>query len=126
MDKTRSAGILLPIASLPSPYGVGDFGKEARSFADTLSKAGFKYWQILPLTPLGYGHSPYQPFSSFAMDELYVDLEDLKEKGYLDEIPPFGGLVKGKVSYEASRESIRIASTPSSRPTPGSRTTPPS
>ena len=104
MDKTRSAGILLPIASLPSPYGVGDFGKEARSFADTLSKAGFKYWQILPLTPLGYGHSPYQPFSSFAMDELYVDLDDLKEKGYLDEIPPFGGLVKGKVSYEASRE----------------------
>ena len=104
MDKTRSAGILLPIASLPSPYGVGDFGKEARSFADTLSKAGFKYWQILPLTPLGYGHSPYQPFSSFAMDELYVDLEDLKEKGYLDEIPPFRGLVKGKVSYEASRE----------------------
>lgn len=99
----RRAGVLLPVASLPGAHGVGDFGKDAYDFVDSLHKGGFTLWQILPLNPLGYGHSPYQPFSSFAMDELYVDLFDLAEEGYLDHLPPFEP-TPGKVSYERSRE----------------------
>ncbi len=79
----RMAGILMPIASLPSEDGVGSFGKEAYAFVDMLSDMGIRIWQILPLNPLGYGNSPYQPFSSYAGDELYVDLELLAEDGYL-------------------------------------------
>lgn len=79
----RMAGILMPVASLPSEDGVGSFGKEAYAFVDMLSDMGIKIWQILPLNPLGYGNSPYQPFSSYAGDELYVDLELLAEDGYL-------------------------------------------
>jgi 4-alpha-glucanotransferase len=52
-------------------------------------KAGFKLWQILPLNPLGYGHSPYQPFSSFAFDDLYIDLDELTEQGFIEAVPPF-------------------------------------
>lgn len=79
----RMAGILMPIASLPSKDGVGSLGKEAYAFVDMLSDMGIRIWQILPLNPLGYGNSPYQPFSSYAGDELYVDLELLAEDGYL-------------------------------------------
>ena len=62
----RTSGILLPVASLPSKYGIGAFSKEAYEFVDTLEKAGQSYWQILPLGPTGYGDSPYQSFSTFA------------------------------------------------------------
>ena len=79
----RSAGILLPIASLPSPYGIGTFGKTAFQFIDFLSKAGQKYWQILPLGPISYGDSPYQSFSSFAGNPYFIDLDILKEEGLL-------------------------------------------
>ncbi len=85
----RAAGILFPIASLPSRHGVGAFDKTARKFVDELSKAGYKIWQILPLNPLGYGHSPYQPFSSYAMDELYVDLDALYEQGLIARAPDY-------------------------------------
>ena len=57
---TRGAGILLPISSLPSPYGIGTFGKAAYEFADKLKKAGQTYWQVLPIGPTSYGDSPYQ------------------------------------------------------------------
>ena len=60
----RSSGILMHITSLPSPYGVGTMGKEAYKFVDFLKKAGQKFWQILPLTPTGYGDSPYQSCST--------------------------------------------------------------
>jgi 4-alpha-glucanotransferase len=70
----RVSGILCPVSALPSRFGIGDFGKESRVFVDLAKEAGFSLWQILPLNPLGYGHSPYQPFSSFAIEELYVDL----------------------------------------------------
>ena len=56
----RASGILLPVTSLPSPYGIGCFSKEAYEFVDQLEKGGEKYWQILPLGPTGYGDSPYQ------------------------------------------------------------------
>jgi len=69
------------ISSLPTPYGIGTMGKEARKFADFLEKAGQKYWQILPICPTSYGDSPYQSFSSFAGNPYFIDLDILcKEK----------------------------------------------
>ena len=62
----RTAGILMPITSLPSPYGVGTLGQCARDFIQFLYRAGQTYWQILPICPTGYGDSPYQSFSSYA------------------------------------------------------------
>ena len=56
----RESGILMPVSSLPGPYGIGCFGKEAFKFVDFLADAGQKIWQILPLSPTGYGDSPYQ------------------------------------------------------------------
>ncbi|WP_099469070.1 4-alpha-glucanotransferase [Konateibacter massiliensis] len=79
----RASGILLPIASLPSEYGIGCFSKEAYSFVDKLEKAGQKYWQLLPLGPTGYGDSPYQSFSTFAGNPYFIDLNELIKKGYL-------------------------------------------
>lgn len=58
----RSSGVLMHISSLPSPYGIGTMGKEARKFVDFLDKSGQKYWQILPICPTSYGDSPYQSF----------------------------------------------------------------
>lgn len=79
----RECGILLPISSLPSPYGIGSFSKEAYEFADRLAQAGQHYWQILPLGPTGYGDSPYQSFSAFAGNPYFIDLESLVEEGLL-------------------------------------------
>ena len=73
----RSAGILMPISSLPSPYGIGTFGKAAYRFADFLHEAGQKYWQLLPLGPTSYGDSPYQAFSTFAGNPYFIDLDTL-------------------------------------------------
>ena len=63
----RASGILLPVFSLPSEYGIGCFSKDAYTFVDMLKSAGQSYWQILPLGPTGYGDSPYQSFSTFAL-----------------------------------------------------------
>lgn len=77
----RSGGVLMPISSLPSPYGIGTMGKAAKDFVDFLVDAGQKYWQILPICPTSYGDSPYQSFSSFAGNPYFIDLEYLcKEK----------------------------------------------
>lgn len=81
----RKSGILLPVSSIPSKYGIGTFSKQAYEFIDLLEKAGQSYWQILPLGPTGYGDSPYQSFSTFAGNPYYIDLEDLIEEGYLTE-----------------------------------------
>ncbi|MBP3896210.1 MAG: 4-alpha-glucanotransferase, partial [Mogibacterium sp.] len=65
MENTkRSAGILMPIFSLPSPYGIGTLGQASREFVDFLHASGQKYWQMLPVGPVSYGDSPYQSFSS--------------------------------------------------------------
>ena len=82
----RKAGILMPVASLPSRYGCGDFGPQAYHFAQLLKQAGFSIWQILPLNPLGYGNSPYQPYSSYAMDDLYLSLDLLAKEGLIQKI----------------------------------------
>jgi 4-alpha-glucanotransferase len=71
------------ITSLPSPYGIGTFGADAEAFVDWLVSAGQKYWQILPLSPTGYGESPYQSFSTFAGNPLLIDLDDLAAHGLL-------------------------------------------
>ena len=79
----RASGILLPVSSLPSKYGIGCFSKEAYQWIDQLKEAGQSYWQILPLAPTSYGDSPYQSFSSFAGNPYFIDLEELMEEGVL-------------------------------------------
>lgn len=79
----RTSGILMPIFSLPSPYGIGTFGKAAFDFVDFLNKSGQSYWQILPLNPTGFGDSPYQSFSSFAGNPYFIDLDILIQEGLL-------------------------------------------
>lgn len=98
----RSAGILLPIFSLPGAYGAGVLGAEAREFVDFLRAAGQKWWQILPLGPTGGGNSPYTSESTFAGNPLLIDLEHLAAKGLLDQadletarVPPAAGIDYG-------------------------------
>ena len=79
----RTSGILFPIFSLPSKYGIGCFSKEAYEFVDFLASAEQTYWQILPLGPTSYGDSPYQSFSTFAGNPYFIDLEKLIEEGLL-------------------------------------------
>lgn len=86
MTKTmlkRGAGILMPISSLPSPYGIGTFGKDAYEFVDLLKRARQSYWQVLPLGPTSFGDSPYQPFSAFAGNPYFIDLDILREEGLI-------------------------------------------
>ena len=79
----RGAGILLPISSLPSPYGIGTMGRDAYDFVDMLKRAGQKYWQVLPIGPTSFGDSPYQSFSAFAGNPYFIDLDTLIEEGLL-------------------------------------------
>ena len=79
----RESGILMPVSSLPGPYGIGCFGKAAYQFVDFLAAAGQHIWQILPLSPTGYGDSPYQSCSAFAGNPYFIDLEDLAAQGLL-------------------------------------------
>ena len=79
----RESGILLPVSSLPSKYGVGCFSSEAYEFVDALVKAGQSCWQILPLGPTGYGDSPYQSFSTFAGNPYFIDLCQFIRWGWL-------------------------------------------
>ena len=73
----KERGILLPIFSLPSKYGIGDFGNEAHEFIDILSENGIKYWQILPINACD--RLPYSPLSYYALEEDYISLDKLKE-----------------------------------------------
>ena len=98
----RTSGILLAISSLNSKYGVGDFGKEAYKFVDIIQKTGFTIWQLLPLNPLGYGNSPYQPYSSQAGDEIYISPDLLYEQGLLKKKPKT--LENNRVDYEKARK----------------------
>lgn len=80
----RTSGILMPITSLPSPWGVGTIGGEARGFVDFLARAGVSIWQVLPIVPTGYGDSPYQSFSTYAGNPYLIDLDDLASEGLLE------------------------------------------
>ncbi|MBQ3105519.1 MAG: 4-alpha-glucanotransferase [Lachnospiraceae bacterium] len=99
----RKSGILLPISSLPSPYGIGTFSEEGYRFVDFLCQAGQKLWQILPLGPTSYGDSPYQSFSTFAGNPYHINLGELIHWGLLGEEEcsscDFGGHA-GYVDYE--------------------------
>ncbi len=79
----RTSGILMPIFSLPSPYGIGTLGQDAYDFVDFLEKSGQTYWQILPLNPTNYGDSPYQSFSSYAGNPYFIDPDMLIQEGLL-------------------------------------------
>lgn len=86
MNKTkfkRSAGILMPISSLPSPYGIGSLGKAAYEFVDFVKESKHKYWQVLPLGPTTYGDSPYQSYSANAGNPYFIDLDILIEEKLL-------------------------------------------
>lgn len=79
----RNAGIFMPVSSLPSPYGIGTFGKDAYDFVTFVKECNHKYWQVLPLGPTTYGDSPYQSYSAFAGNPYFVDLDMLIEAGFL-------------------------------------------
>ncbi len=80
----RESGILMPITSLPSPWGVGTLGSEARGFIDFMAEAGVSVWQVLPIVPTSFGDSPYQSFSTFAGNPYLIDLDDLAADGLLE------------------------------------------
>lgn len=98
MTWQRSSGILLHPTSLPSRFGIGDLGKSAYEFVDFLDKSGQKLWQILPLRPTGYEHSPYtMNFSAFAGNPLLISLDLLAEEGLLNQDELTGLLSSAKV-----------------------------
>ena len=85
----RSSGVLMHISSLPGKHGIGSFGKEAYNFVDFLAQTNQKIWQLLPLGHTGYGDSPYQCYSAFAGNPLFIDIDELIKQGLLcpDDIP---------------------------------------
>lgn len=112
----RSSGVLLNISSLPSEYGIGDFGEGARFFVDFLSSIHMKWWQILPLCPVGSGNSPYSSVSAFAVNPLYIDPLELLREGLITQSEADGFKYKGEpysADYDYARQSkaeiIRIA-----------------
>ena len=103
----RESGILFPIFSVPSKFGIGCFSKEAYEFVDFLEGAAQGFWQILPVGPTGYGNSPYQPFSAFAGNAYFISPEKLIEEGLLtwDECNAMDfGKDETKVDYGAMYE----------------------
>lgn len=99
----KETGILLPVSSLPSKEGVGVLGDDAYQWIDLLERHGITIWQILPLNPTGYGNSPYQPYSSYAGDDIYISLWRLYEKGLLKERPPVFREDASRVDYDQVR-----------------------
>lgn len=99
----RCFGILLPIYELPGKAGIGDFGDNAYHFVDKLAAVGGKIWQILPLNPLGYGNSPYQPLSSMAGETLFISLDLLYREGLLKKKPAAFSPRASVVDYPAVR-----------------------
>ena len=99
----RTCGILMPISSLPSPYGIGTLGKAAYDFVDFLADAGQSWWQLLPVGHTSYGDSPYQCFSTYAGNPYFIDLDLLIEDGLLERSEVTGldwGSDPARVSYE--------------------------
>src|ERR1700678_2900802 len=83
MEKKRISGVLLHVTSLPSIGGVGDFGPAARTFVDFLAASKQRLWQVLPLSPTGYGSSPYSALSAFAGNPVLISLERLVDDGWI-------------------------------------------
>ncbi|MBO7304109.1 MAG: 4-alpha-glucanotransferase [Clostridia bacterium] len=83
MVTERKSGVLMHVSSLNGKYGCGGFGKEARNFVDLLSRAGFRYWQILPISMTDEHNSPYRSPASLCLNPYFLDLESLFDKGYI-------------------------------------------
>jgi 4-alpha-glucanotransferase len=100
----RASGVLLHPTSLPGPHGSGDLGSEAYHFVDWLIAGGQKLWQILPLTGIGAGNSPYMSSSAFAGNVLLIDLRELQQQGWLDEadLQPGPDLLAERVDFAAT------------------------
>ena len=96
----KERGILLPIFSLPSKYGIGDFGKEAYEFVDILSENGMTYWEVLPINACD--RLPYSPISYYALEEDYISLDKLKEEGLIEETEERE--IKDRVIYDDFKE----------------------
>lgn len=94
----------MPVFALPSRYGIGDLGEEACRWIRMMQENKIAIWQILPLNPVGYGNSPYQPYSSYAGDELYISLDRLYEKGLLPKPAASFRERAGSVDYDKVRE----------------------
>ena len=104
----RGGGVLMHIASLPGPFGIGVFGEEAIAFAERLSRQGMKYWQVLPFSYPGMGNSPYQSFSAFAGNKLFIDPRRLMKKGLLTSLEVVGAeyqVNKWRIDYDFLRNS---------------------
>ncbi len=99
----KELGILAAVFSLPGRYGIGDLGKCAYDFIDLLAEKGVQIWQVLPLNPVGFGSSPYQPYSSYAGDTVYIDLDDLYERGLLHKKPEAFKAESVRADYELVR-----------------------
>ena len=99
----KETGILMPLSSLPSRTGIGELGEKTCRWLELLGDHGVGIWQLLPMNPVGYGNSPYQPYSSWAGDEIYISLDSLYEEGLLEELPPSFREKERKVDYEAVR-----------------------
>ncbi|MFV0365522.1 MAG: 4-alpha-glucanotransferase [Mangrovibacterium sp.] len=98
----RSSGLLMHISSLPNQFGIGTLGKEAFDFVDFLVETKQRFWQILPVGPTGYGNSPYQSYSIFAGNPLFISLDKLLEEGLLrqDELSKAAESSTEKVDYD--------------------------
>lgn len=103
----RRSGVFLHASSLPGPHGVGDLGDGARTFLDFLARAGQRYWQFCPLGPTTgvHGESPYQSFSAFAGNPIFISLERLRDDGWLtdDELEPAPEFDPRAAEYEGAR-----------------------
>ena len=114
ISNARYSGILFHLTSIQTAYGIGDMGRGAYSFVDKLAATGATLWQILPLGPTGYGNSPYASRSTFAGNELLIDLEELVRKGWLDkkhaEALRTRSLFSGFLPKGGSREGSRLTS----------------
>lgn len=102
MLDSRASGILLPLFLLPSSEGIGTLGNEAYSWIDRLSNYNQKIWQILPLNPIDFSNSPYQSYSAFALEPLFIDLNTLSKEGLIkkESLEPLSWLNKSYIEYE--------------------------
>jgi 4-alpha-glucanotransferase len=101
--RERTSGVLLHLSSLPGPHGAGDLGLEARAFADFLARAGQRWWQMLPVGPVGYGDSPYSALSAFAGNPLLIDLDafgiDIEHHAFPEETVDYPAVASFRTRY---------------------------
>jgi len=104
--------VCLHITSLPGPYGIGEIGQSARDFIDAMGKMRLGVWQFLPVGPTAYGDSPYQPLSTFAGNEMLIDVRDLIQKGFemLGTNLPWNGELFVHMDNEESGEAVAYLS----------------